>query len=105
MHRSIYVMRSSTHGRGVFARRRIARGEYIGTFRGTPTTRNGSYTLWVLEEDDSVRGISGRNALRFLNHSSKPNAEFWGADLYSTRLIHIDAEIYIDYGDGWEDLG
>ena len=104
MRQSLYVRRSATHGRGVFARRRIVKGEYIGTFRGKPTTRNGSYTLWVLQDDDSVRGISGRNALRFLNHSASANAEFWGADLYATRLIRIDAEIYIDYGEDWADV-
>ena len=104
MRRSIYIMRSATHGRGVFSRRRIARGEYIGTFRGKPTTRNGSHTLWVLEDDGSMRGISGRNALRFLNHSTHANAEFRGADLHATRLIRIDAEIYIDYGEDWSDV-
>ena len=103
MQQKIYVMRSPTHGRGVFSRRRITKGEYIGTFRGKPTTRNGSYTLWVTEDDGKMRGISGRNTLRFLNHSAKSNAEFWGADLYATRLIRADDEIYIDYGEDWAD--
>ena len=73
MRRSIYVMRSSIHGQGVFARRRIARGEFIGTFRGVPTTRDGDHTLWVLQDDGSLQGIRGRNNLRLLNHSKRPN--------------------------------
>ena len=103
MRRNIYLMRSSIHGQGVFARRRIARGEYIGTFRGVPTTRDGEYTLWVLQDDDRLQGIRGRNALRFLNHSSRANAEFYGADLHATRGIPMDAEITIDYGEDWRD--
>jgi len=104
MRRSIYLMRSSIHGQGVFARRRIVRGEYIGTFRGVPTRRDGDHTLWVLDEDGRHQGIRGRNALRFLNHSSRANAEFRGADLHATRTIPMDAEITIDYGDEWRDL-
>ena len=103
MRRSVYVTRSSIHGRGVFARRPIAAGEYIGTFRGAPTTRDGHWTLWVLQDDGSLQGIRGRNALRYLNHSARPNAEFWGADLHAMRRIPQDAEITIDYGEGWED--
>lgn len=103
MRRSIYLMRSSIHGQGVFARRRIARGEYIGTFRGVRTSSDGEHTLWVLQDDDSLQGIRGRNALRFINHSSHANAEFRGADLHATGPIPIDAEITIDYGNDWCD--
>jgi SET domain-containing protein len=96
-------MHSSIHGRGVFARRPIARGEYIGTFRGVPTRRDGRWTLWVLQENGRLQGIRGRNALRYLNHSRRPNAEFWGADLHATRRIAPDTEITIDYGEDGED--
>jgi SET domain-containing protein len=103
MRRSIYVMRSSIHGQGVFARRRIPGGGYIGTFRGVPTRHDGEHTLWVLQDDDTFAGIRGRNALRFLNHSARPNAEFRGADLHAVRSISIDAEITLDYGDDWRE--
>jgi SET domain-containing protein len=104
LRRNIYVMHSTIHGRGVFARRPIEVGEYIGTFRGVSTTRDGPWTLWVLQDDGSLQGVRGHNALRYLNHSPRPNAEFWGADLHATRRIARDAEITIDYGEDWEDV-
>lgn len=99
-----YIKRSPIHGRGLFARDRIPRGRRIGVYRGPSTTRNGKYVLWVLEHDGSRRGIAGRNALRFLNHSTRPNAEFRGAELFATRLIRPHDEITIDYGPDWADL-
>lgn len=95
---------SPIHGRGVFARRRFQRGDYIGTFRGEPTRRNSRHTLWVQETDGSLQGIRGRNGLRFLNHAPRPNAEFFGTDLHARRTIAVDSEITIDYGEDWDDL-
>ena len=97
-----YTGRSPIHGRGLFARRRIRRGEQIGTFRGTRTQTDGPHVLWVWREDGRVEGIRGGNALRYLNHDSRPNAEFEGADLYAVRDIPKDAEITIHYGEDWE---
>ena len=99
------VRPSPVHGRGLFARRRLRRGAYIGTFEGTPTARDGEHVLWVHGEDDLLRGVHGRNALRFLNHSRDPNAEFEGADLYALRNIQPGQEILIHYGDDWEGVG
>lgn len=100
----IRVGRSPIHGKGVFARRRIRTGAFIGSFEGTPTRRDGTHVLWVLDEDGQQVGIRGRNELRFLNHSSKPNAEFVGADLYAVRNIQPGAEVVFDYGEGWDDI-
>lgn len=86
----------------MFARTRIRKGGYIGTFQGDSTGRDGPYVLWVTDDDDTQRGIRGRNGLRFLNHSSQPNAEFGGADLYALRNIQPGAEILIHYGDAWK---
>ena len=97
---NVKVARSAVHGRGLFARRRFRVGAYIGTFRGTPTKRNGLHVLWVVD-DDGARGLVGRNALRFLNHDRQPNAELDGVDLYAIRNIQPGREILIDYGDGW----
>ncbi len=94
---------SPIHGRGVFARPRIRSGSLIGDFEGRRTSRNGTYVLWVLGEDGSEVGIRGRNELRFLNHSRRPNAEFRGASLYALRNIQPGREVTIDYGEGWED--
>ncbi len=97
----VYVEDSAIHGRGVFASRNIARGEYIGTFAGPEARRDGTYVLWVYENgsDGEPVGRSGRNMLRFLNHDARCNAEFAGFDLYARRRIPSGAEITIDYGD------
>ncbi len=96
----VYVADSGIHGRGLFAARRIARDEYIGTFFGPRALRDGTHVLWVYESDkeDSAVGRIGRNMLRFLNHAVGSNAAFEGFDLYATRAIPCDEEITIDYG-------
>lgn len=95
----IYTASSTIHGTGVFAKRVIAEGDYIGTYHGPEVKRNGTYVLWVFESDDeaSAVGRSGRNLLRFLNHSVSGNAEFDGFDLYAKASIGIDDEITFDY--------
>ncbi len=100
----VAARKSPVHGKGVFAKRRIRQGQYIGTFEGRETTRDGTYVLWLVEEDGTEVGIEGRNDLRFLNHSSDPNAELRELDLHATRNIQPGAEIYIDYGEAWDDV-
>ncbi len=91
--------RSSIHGWGCFARVPFATGEHIGTFEGTPVMADGPYVLWVY---DAAGGLlcarRGDNLLRWLNHSTDPNAEFDGFDLYARRPIAIGEELSIDYG-------
>jgi len=97
-----YVARSPIHGRGLFARRRIELDEYIGTYEGPETDRNGMHVLWLWNEDNEQwEGIDGLNEMRFLNHSSTPNADWWGDELYALRTIEPDEEITFDYG--WDE--
>lgn len=99
------VVRSSPiHGRGVFARRRFRPDGYIATFEGSHTDRDGMHVLWIVDEDGSEVGIEGRNALRYLNHSRFPNAEFRGPDLHALRNIQPGQEITFDYGEAWDDV-
>lgn len=95
--RELYVAPSPIHGKGLFAGVKIPKGSYIGTYRGPHATRNGTYVLWVYT-DDGVIARSGRNKLKYLNHSKRPNAEFDGFDLYARRTIRPDEEITFDYG-------
>jgi len=99
----VYAANSSIHGTGLHAARAIAEGEYIGTYHGPRATRNGMYVLWVCEDDSSEDeewiGCSGRNLLRYLNHSADCNAEFDGLNLYATRDIVKDEEITFYDGD------
>lgn len=102
LHRNVEVKESAIHGKGVFARRRVRRGQWIGRFEGEPTRANGTYVLWLIDENGRETGIRGRNALRFLNHGRPENAEFEDADLFAVRNIQPGAEILIDYGEAWE---
>ena len=92
----VYVRSSSIHGKGLFARRKIRKGEFIGTFEGPPAKRDGSHVLWIYYGEE-YEGRRGKNALRYLNHSKKANAEFEDFDLYATRDIGANCEIVIDY--------
>ena len=93
----VYVAPSPIHGKGLYARRHIAAGEYIGTYEGPRAKRNGSHVLWVFEEGQEPEGRRGMNLLRYLNHHDEPLAEFDGFDLYALREIEPDEEITINY--------
>jgi len=98
----VYVADSPIHGRGLFARRDIAAEEFIGSYDGPATQKDGMHVLWIWNEDsERWEGINGKNEMRFLNHASEPNADWWGTDLYATRPIARDEEITFDYG--WDD--
>lgn len=96
----VFAATSAIHGRGLFATRDIAAGEYIGTFHGPEAKRDGVYVLWVYVDggDDPPVGRSGRNVLRYLNHARVCNAAFDGFDLYAVKRISKGREITIDYG-------
>ena len=98
-----YVDNSPIHGKGVFAKKKIRKGTFLGTYEGQPTRKDDTYVLWVDEEGTWV-GIDGENELRWLNHSSRPNAEFDGADLFAIRTIQPDEEITFFYGPEWADV-
>lgn len=94
----VYDDVSPIHGRGLYATRRIASGEYIGTFEGPEAKRNGSHVLWTYDSAGRTIGRRGKNLLRFINHARRCNAEFRGFDLYARRTIAAGKEITIDYG-------
>jgi len=98
----VYQAPSNIHGTGLFARCRIPKGEYIGTYHGPDAKRNGTYVLWVFEPDDEENAVarSGRNLLRYLNHTVPGNAEFDGFDLYARVTIRTDDEITFNYEGG-----
>jgi uncharacterized protein len=91
---------SPIHGTGCFARVAFAEGDFIGTYTGRPARRDGTYVLWVTEEDKAPIGCSGRNLLRWLNHQVPGNARFDGFDLYALRAIARGEEITFDYSGG-----
>ena len=97
LHQMFYVKESGIHGKGLFARIKISKGDYMGEYDG-PTV-NGMHVLWVEETEDTWIGRDGKNLLRYLNHSTDPHAEFDGFRLFAARDIHPDEEITINYGE------
>lgn len=96
------VSESPIHGSGLFARIKIEPDALIGEYSGAATQANDMHVLWVWnEQNDSWEGVNGDNELRFLNHSDKPNAEFYGTELYALREINAGEEITFDYQ--WDD--
>lgn len=93
------VQRSTIHGRGLFARQRICRGEYLGTYDGPRVRKNGMHVLWVEDRPGRWIGRDGRNMLRYLNHSIEPNVEFDGFDLFALDDIEAGTELVFDYGE------
>jgi uncharacterized protein len=91
---------SPIHGQGCFARVAFAAGAHIGSYAGPPARRNGTYVLWVSDDGEHWHGRSGRNLLRWLNHSPAPNAAFDGFELYALAPIAAGEEITFDYGHG-----
>jgi len=94
-----YVKESALHGKGLFAKKEIKSGTYLGHYEGRTTKHNGMHVLWVEEEEGKWVGCDGTNALRFLNHSNKPCAEFDGYELYAIKKIKAKEEITFDYGE------
>ncbi|WP_457668932.1 SET domain-containing protein [Thiolapillus sp.] len=104
----VYAAASPLHGTGLYACRPIKAGDYIGSYHGPRAKRNGMYVLWVWEQDEKDGegdwvGCSGRNLLRYLNHSLDCNAEFDGLELFAIADIDKDEEITFYYGDEFEE--
>ena len=92
----IYVAPSAIHGMGLFAAEKIACNSVIGWLDGRPADEDGSYVLWINDEE----GIEVLCDLRYINHSSKPNACYYDdLSVVALRDIEPGEEITHDYGD------
>ncbi len=92
---------SAIHGTGAFARDDIAEGTHIGEYTGAPSDADDTHVLWVEGDDGDFHGIDGDGVLRWLNHSSAPNVEFDGPQLYALRDIAAGEELTFHYGEEW----
>lgn len=100
MSNDLYLVKDSgIHGKGLFAARKIQRGDLIGNITYNPVTEDGPYVLWI----DTEVGIQVDCDLRYINHSKDPNACYC-EDLEVVALKDIKAgeEITHDYGDDWK---
>ncbi len=102
--KKVHIQKSPIHGLGVFAKIKIKKNEYIGTYEGIVVLEDNTYVLWVQQEHGGWKLIDGKNELKYLNHSSNPNAEFRGNKLYAIRTIYPGEEITFHYGEDWADV-
>lgn len=101
---AVLVKPSPIHGLGLFANQTFFPDDLIGIYEGPRVFSdddNGPYVLWMEEDDGRLYGIDGRNPMRYVNHSTQPNASFYGEELYALRRIEPGEEITHDYGDDW----
>lgn len=98
MQNLLRVAPSSIHGRGVFARRDVPAGTYLGTYGGRRVRHAGKFVLWV-SDDDCTTARAGEPPLKYLNHSDEPNTQFDGFDLFARRDIATGEELTFDYGE------
>src|ERR1700742_2785678 len=104
----IEVRNSSVHGRGVFAARRIEKGERIVEYLGERVSHdeadrryaskaeNDSHTFLFIVDSKTVidAGVDGNDA-RFFNHSCDPNCE----SVVEKRRVYIEAIRAIEAGE------
>ncbi len=97
----LFTGESAVHGIGVFTSKPIPRDSRIGTYTGIPTAIDGTHVLWVEDDEGEFRGIDGEGILRWLNHSSTPNVEFDGPELFALHEIPAGEELLFHYGEEW----
>jgi len=95
----VYVKQSSIHGLGLFANKKIKKGDQIGVIeKAVSTTVDGPYVLWFEEEE----GYQVEGAMKYINHSEKPNAVYYNDfTVVALKNIKKDEEITHYYGEGW----
>ena len=96
----IYVKKSDIHGLGLFAQKKIKKGELIGAIeKAIPATEDGPHVLWLSEDE----GYRVEGPLKYINHSAKPNAAYYDdLTVVALRDIKADEEITHYYGEGWD---
>jgi hypothetical protein len=122
------VRRSGIHGRGVFARRDIAKGgkiiEYVGERIGKAESERratqrvehakkrggGAVYIFVVNSRWDIDGSVTWNPARLINHSCEPNCQAYNVRghiwIYARRDIKAGEELTYNYGfdlDLWED--
>jgi uncharacterized protein len=113
---TLYVIKRSTiHGRGIFARVDIAKGEPIIEYKGTRCTWDEAAEHLIDDVDpchtfimsldcgDVIDGARKGNASRYINHACDPNCEAIEDDeeriwIQAKRKIKAGEELNYNYG-------
>lgn len=93
----VYVKASKTHGKGMFAAKKIKKNVVLGPLLGRPTKKDGTYVLWLTAK----KGFRVTNDYRFINHSFKPNCALTGSEVITLKSIKKDEELFHHYG--WDE--
>ena len=93
----VYVKSSKTHGKGMFAVKKIKKNVVLGPLLGRPTKKDGTYVLWLTAK----KGFRVTNDYRFINHSFKPNCALTDTEVITLKSIKKDEELFHHYG--WEE--
>jgi len=93
----VYVKSSKTHGKGMFAAKKIKKDVVLGPLLGRPTKKDGTYVLWLTAK----KGFRVTNDYRFINHSFKPNCALTDTEVITLKSIKKDEELFHHYG--WEE--
>lgn len=113
--RRIQVRKSGVHGKGVFALKKLARGETVIEYTGEVITwkealrrhphdpKNPNHTFYFHIDDKHVIDAKvGGNAARWINHACSPNCEADEVDgrvfIKALRKIKPGEELFYDYG-------
>lgn len=108
-------------GLGLFARSRLRKGDVIGHYTGLRLDEeeansepyvHSRYLVWICKDWYLDAQGSFGNYTKYINHSSRPNAELLTSTRWKVALIQAlsriepGEEIFFDYGDEyWEVLG
>lgn len=110
--RRIGLRRSSIHGRGVFALRKIGKGERIIEYTGErishdeadsryPADDSTHTMLFIVDDEIVIDATRIGNSARWINHSCRPNCESVDEEgriyIEAMRDIRAGEEITYDY--------
>lgn len=108
---AVSVRRSRIDGYGVFAAEPLSEGARIGALTGEAITvaegrrrASGRQRIMLVElsESRAIDATRSEDALRFTNHSCRPNAlirvEQGAIEIFAARAIAPDEEITVGYG-------
>lgn len=87
-----YIAESSIHGRGLFAKKTIKKGQVIGIIEGIKTMIDNDYVLWINDKE----GFEVRCCLKYINHADSPNACYYD-DLSVVALTDISENTEITH--------
>lgn len=104
-----FTIQDTAKGKGLFAVRDFAAGEYLLDYVGEIITareadkRADNEYLFELENKMVIDGKEESNIARYINHSCDPNTEAIEEDgairFYTLRDIHTGEEFTFDYGE------